>query len=667
MCGIVAVWNRDGRPVDRPALARAVSSLAHRGPDDEGYVLIDTRSGIARPCRGRDTVATDPLPALDDVPGEFDLALGHRRLSVVDTSPLGHQPMTTADGRLWITFNGMIFNFQALRAELDRLGYRCRSRSDTEVVLQAYACWGADCVTRFNGMWAFVIWDGRARTLVASRDRIGVKPLVYRVDATRALFASDTRALFPFNALDDGVEPRAAHHFLSLMQVPAPYTIYRNTFKLRPARTLTVASGHVEERQYWRVPSAPQLECRAEEAAEQLEALIADAVRVRLLGDVPVGSFLSGGLDSSLVAAMARRHSGLPLTTFNVSTPSAPDADESAWALEMARVIQSEHVRIDATAADLARYMAMSAEHDEPFAVSSVLGVFLVARAARTHGTTALLSGDGADELFAGYLHRHVDIDVQWDRFAPPSSEQGRRERALAMGQWVRWHSRSATEVEAALAATVPMSDADGRDTQVMQRRCMLNDLEKRALYTPAWRAALPDEDTIPWLRSRMPAAAADRVLRRQLHDIDTMLHDEMTAKLDRGTMACGIEARTPLLDYRVVEMATSLPLQFRYADGTGKWLLRQVARRDVPPSVLSRPKHGFTIPLERWLRVDLSEQLLDTLSPDALRRTGVFEPSEVQALLQYFDREPNYRTSHMVFTVLTFQQWCERHHPAGV
>ena len=665
MCGIVAVWNRNGSPVDRRALSHAVASLARRGPDDEGYVLIDTRAGLACACRGRDTVG-DGLPTLEDARGNFDLALGHRRLSVVDTSPLGHQPMTTNDGLLWITFNGMIYNFQDLRAELGQLGHPCRGRSDTEVILQAYACWGADCVNHFNGMWAFVLWDSRSRTLLASRDRIGVKPLVYRVDNDRALLASEVSALFPFGAISDGVEPRAVHHFLSLMQVPAPYTIYKNTFKLQPARNLTISATQVVENRYWQLPVAP-IAVDDDEATERLDELIQDSVRLRLLGDVSVGSFLSGGIDSSLISAMAMHQGGQPLTTYNISTPSEPQVDEAAWARQAASKLGTNHVQIDMTAADWPDFSTISTEHAEPFAVSSVLGVYLVARLARSRGTTALLSGDGADEIFAGYLHRHVDIDAQWDRFSGASYSRIRTERAMAAGQWVRWRALTPSAVFAMRARSMLMSDSDGRDAQVMHRRCMLNDLEKRVLYAPSWQAAIPDEDTIPWLRARIPRYAGDRVLQRQLHDIDTMLHDEMTAKLDRGTMACGIEGRSPFLDYRIVEMATSLPLRLRYSNGTGKSLLRAVARRYLPAEIVSRPKCGFTIPLDSWLRNELREMLLDTLSPDAVRRTGVFDPKVMCELLEYFFRRPNFQTAHMVFTVLCFQLWCDEHAPAGL
>jgi len=479
------------------------------------------------------------------------------------------------------------------------------------------------------------------------------------------LFASETSALFPFGALDEGVEPRAAHHFLSLMQVPAPYTIFKKVFKLRPARNLTVSSADVAEERYWQPPVGPVdagAGHGAAEITERLDALIQDSVRLRLLGDVPVGSFLSGGIDSSLVAAMAMQQGGPTLTTYNVSTPSVPRVDESPWARQVASMLGTQHVQVDVTAADCAAIATMSPLHAEPFAVSSVLGVFLIARAARSRGTTALLSGDGADEIFAGYLHRHVDIDTRWDRFAGASDSRLLTERAMAAGQWVRWRALTPSHIAALHARSSLIADAEGRDAQVMHRRCMLNDVEKHALYAPAWRADLPDEDTIPWLQARIPAEAGDRVLRRQLHDVDTMLHDEMTAKLDRGTMACGIEGRAPLLDYRVVEMAMSLPLHQRYADGTGKQLLRTVARRYLPAEIVSRPKLGFTIPLDVWFRNELREMLHDVLSPQALRRIGVFNPRAVRELLDFFDREPSYQTAHMVFTVLCFQLWCDRH-----
>jgi len=662
MCGIVALWNRNGSPVDRRALTRAVATLTPRGPDDEGYVLIDTRAGVARPCRGRDTLA-DGLPTLDEVSGHFDLALGHRRLSVVDRSVQGHQPMTTRDGGAWITFNGMIYNFRELRAELEGLGYFCLGRSDTEVILQAYACWGPDCVTHFNGMWAFALWDMRTRTLLISRDRIGVKPLVYRVNDDRVVLASETCALFPFGALDDGVEPRAAHHFLSLMQVPAPYTIYKHTYKLQPARNLTVSATQVAEVRYWRPPTG-QLDQAPGAHVDRLDALIQDAVRLRLLGDVPVGSFLSGGLDSSLVAAMAAGQ-GAPLTTYTVSTPSVPTADESAWARQVATTLGTthvEHVEVELTALDCRHLAALAPRHAEPFAVSSVLGVHLIARAARAQGTTALLSGDGADEIFAGYLHRHVNIDAQWDTFESVTSARQPAARAMASGQWVRWRALTSADRAALHARSAQLSDAEGRDAHVMHRRCLLNDIEKHTLYAPAWRAALLDEDTIPWLQARIPPVAGDRVLRRQLHDVETMLHDEMTAKLDRGTMACGIEGRSPLLDYRVVDMALSSPLHHRYADGQGKQILRAVARRYLPETVVSRPKAGFTIPLEVWLRHELREVLCDELSPDALTRTGVFDPAPVQELLAHFERQPDFQTAHMMFTVLSLQRWFRQH-----
>ncbi len=661
MCGIVAIWNRDGRPLERTALQRAVASLVRRGPDDEGYVLIDTRSGRAVPCGGADTRVAG-LPRLEDVDGDFDLALGHRRLAIVDASPAGHQPMATDDGRLWIAFNGMIYNFRELRAELEGAGHRFRSRSDTEVILHAYARWGAECVTRFNGMWGFVLWDREARRLLISRDRIGIKPLVYRLDDDRVVAASELGALAPFGALDDGIEPRAVHHYLSLMQVPAPYTIHARVRKLRPARTLSIGRSAVTEERYWRpAPGRVSVASDPGAASEQLEALLRDAVRLRLVADVPIGCFVSGGIDSGTIAALAvAERGGGPIATYSIAVPSDARIDESQYSRGIAAHLGSVHTQIDLTSADFAGFLELGALSGEPFAVSSVLGVSLIAQAARAQ-VKVLLAGDGADELFAGYHQRHVAVDERWNRFAPGPFGRLHVARAKAAGQWVRWRRLTRATIRGLRARSLFVSDAAGRDHEVMSKRCMFNDHEKHVLYTRAWAARVGDEDTIPWMRAALPPCDGDPLLRRQLHDVETLLHDEMTMKLDRGTMAWGVEGRVPLLDHRLVELAVSLPPGFRYAEGEGKWLLRRVAARLLPEAILTRPKRGFTIPVEAWLRGDRRDFLYDTLAASAIRRAAIFEPAAVAEVLAYFEREPHFHTAHMVFTLLCFQLWHDR------
>ena len=661
MCGIVAIWNRDGRPVDRAALARAVASLARRGPDDEGYVLIDTRAGRAVPCGGDDT-RVPGLPRLAEVEGDFDLALGHRRLAIVDASAAGHQPMGTDDGRLWIAFNGMIYDFRTLRAELESDGARFRSRTDTEVILHAYARWGAECVTRFNGMWGFALWDGAARRLVISRDRVGIKPLVYRLDADRVVVASELGALAPFGALADGIEPRALHHYLSLMQVPAPYTIHAHVRKLEPARLLSIGRSEARESRYWRPrPGSVAIPSDADEASEQLEALLRDAVRLRLVADVPVGCFVSGGVDSGIVAALAAaERAGDPVATFSIAVPSDPRIDESPYSRAIAAHIGSAHTQIDLTPEDFTGFFEHGALAGEPFAVSSVLGVGMIARAARAR-VKVLLAGDGADEIFAGYHPRHVAVDERWDRFPPGVRGRVAPARAKAAGQWVRWRGLTRPTLWGLRARSLFVSDAAGRDRETMAKRCMFNDHEKQALYARAWAARIGDEDTIPWMCAALATPNGDPLLRRQLHDVETLLHDEMTAKLDRGTMAWGVEGRVPLLDHRVVELAVSLPPAFRYAEGEGKWLLRRVAARLLPEAILTRPKRGFTIPVEAWLRGDRRTFLYDVLAPSAIRRAGIFDPNAVADVLAYFEREPHFHTAHMVFTLLCFQLWYDR------
>ena len=320
----------------------------------------------------------------------------------------------------------------------------------------------------------------------------------------------------------------------------------------------------------------------------------------------------------------------------------------------------SAHTQIDLTSADFTGFLELDELSGEPFAVSSVLGVSLIARAARSQ-VKVLLSGDGADELFAGYHQRHVAVDERWNRFAPGRLGRLHPMRAKAAGQWIRWRGLTSATMRGLRARSLFVSDAAGRDHDAMFKRCMFNDHEKRALYTRAWATRGGDEDTIPWLSAALPPSGGDPILRRQLHDVDSLLHDEMTAKLDRGTMAWGVEGRMPLLDHRLVELAVSLPPAFRYAEGEGKWLLRKVAARVLPAAILTRPKRGFTIPVEAWLRGDRREFLYDTLSASALRRSGIFAPAAVAELLAYFEREPNFHTAHMVFTLLCFQLWQAR------
>jgi asparagine synthase (glutamine-hydrolysing) len=660
MCGIVAWWNRDGRPVDVEALRAAVGSLKHRGPDDEGYVLINTRTGRVTECAGTDTRDARPLPLLGEVRGgDYDLALGHRRLAIVDLSSAGHQPMCAAHDANWIVFNGMIHNFTQLRQQLQERGHVFRSTTDTEVILRSYQEWGEACVTHFNGMWAFVLWDQRARRLFASRDHLGIKPLVFYRDAGLAAFASELKALVRLPRVPRRLDPEALHHYLSLMKVPAPFTIYQGISKLQPAHSLVICRESEEERHYWRPTLAP-VECTEQDALERIDELLRDSVRLRLLADVPVGSLLSGGIDSSIVTAVAAAQTRRSLKTFNVGFRSLPEFDESPWAEMVASHVKAEHRSCELSFDFLERLPELIDLFDEPFSVSSVMGVYLLARAAAPE-VKVLLTGDGGDELFAGYLERYVGVDELWERTGRHVFARFNAERASASTEWVRWE-RPATgaKVRAALWS-LARSDRRRHDDCFNLMRFIFNDAEKRAVYAPEWRARTAGLSTLRWLGSTLPPPSPGGLGRWQLHDIYTSLHDEMLAKVDKATMAWGIEARVPFLDHRLVDLALNLPGRLKVADGHGKWILRKLGERYLPPAVLNRPKHGFSVPLSAWFRGELRTFVRDVLNPSALLRVGVFQPQAVAQVLAYHDARPGFLTSHMVFTLLCFQLWHER------
>ena len=666
MCGIVAVWNRDGRPIEVDRLRNGVEALAHRGPDGEGYVLIDTRSGGFVECAGRES-PSDGEPAralLESAAGaSYDLALGHRRLAIVDLSAAGRQPMASPERDVWIAYNGMIYNFTDLRSELEAAGRTFRSRTDTEVVLEAYRHWGPAFVERLNGMWAFVIWDARTRTLLASRDRMGIKPLVYHASDRLVALSSEAKGLRPFLTGSSEIDGQALHHYLSLMQVPAPYTIDRRVRKLEPARLVQISTTRIEERAYWDPSPTGSDALDEREAAERIEALLADSVRMRLIADVPAGCLLSGGVDSSLVSALAARvKRPESLTTFSVTFPRLPDVDESPWARQVAEHLASDHVEIELSLDHVEVIPELIRLYDEPFAISSVLGVYQVARAA-SERVKILLSGDGGDELFAGY-ERYTHVDDRWElRGARRLAKLGvlarlDRERVAGVGQWVRWRPLSPSILARLALGSLRTDGERGRDLEFNGGRLMFNDVEKAALYDAAWRNSGPFVRTVDTLCSVVGPPSGDPVLRRQLMEVRTTLHDEMLAKVDRATMAWGIEARVPLLDHRVVESALRLPAACRYGGGEGKRVLKRIAARHVPHDVVYREKRGFTIPLADWLGGGLREFVRDSLTPTAIRRAGVFDARTVGEVVAWYERAPNFHTAHMVFTLLCFQLW---------
>jgi asparagine synthase (glutamine-hydrolysing) len=597
MCGITGIWSSPRAP-HSPQLAETLTAaLAHRGPDAQ-----DVRS---------------PAPGV---------SLGHRRLSIIDLSPAGAQPMTSASGRLTIAFNGEVYNFASLRDQLEREGRApvWRGHSDTEVMLAAIDAWGLEtAVSRFIGMFAFALWDAAEGRLHLVRDRLGVKPLYFTKTPTALAFASELKALRLLPGFDTTIDATALAGFLSANCVPGTHAIYRGTHKVAPGCLLTFGAWDAEPvvRRYWD-PRAVALEGQTapfrgteREAIDALEALLRDAVKLRMVSDVPLGAFLSGGIDSSTVVALMQAQSSRPVLTFSIGNESAT-YDEGDAARAVARHLGTDHTPFTITAEDaLGVIPLLPRMYDEPFSDSSQLPTYLVSRLARQRVTVAL-SGDGGDELFGGYTRHLFGPRVAALTGVVPRFVRRRAASALtalAPETWdtlfergqrllprVRLPGLRLHKLGAALGAQSPRDVYEVLASHWGQRDGIL---------PPGTTWPTPPA---PTFEGRTVEALTHEMM---LRDLTGYLPDDVLTKVDRASMAVSLEAREPLLDHRLVEFAWKLPLHLRVHGRTGKWILRRVLDRFVPATLLSGAKMGFAVPLGAWLRGPLrgwAEALLD-------------------------------------------------------
>jgi asparagine synthase (glutamine-hydrolysing) len=598
MCGIAGLVHVDPRyPLDRDLLNRMTNALAHRGPNAQGLHVW---------------------------PGA---ALGHRRLSIIDLST-GDQPIFSEDGRKAVILNGEIYNFRALRGELEARGHRFSTRSDTEVIVHAYEEYGLRCVERLQGMFAFALWDDAERRLLLARDRVGKKPLYYSQEGERLLFASELKALLQDGALKRAVNLEALDAYLSLGAVQAPLTILQDVFQLAPAHYLVWQNGGIRVAEYWDVPIGATVERSERQALEELGAVFENAVRARLVSDVPIGAFLSGGVDSSAVVEAMTRVSGRPVVTTSIGFREQA-FNELEHARAVAQAVGSDHheVMVEAKAAEILPRLAWHL--DEPFADSSALPTYYVAKAARERVTVAL-SGDGGDEVFAGYQRR----------YGMNRSEARIRSR---LPQWLR-HG-----LLGPLGRVYPKADWLPRPLRAryflqnlgttFERAyfadlCLLRDDEKAALLSPELRQHLRGHDPfVAFSRHFERTAGLDPLSRLLYVDLKTWLANDMLVKVDRMSMANGLEIRSPLLDQQVIEFAATVPSDLKYRGRTSKYLLKRYLEGRVPRSTIYRPKQGFEIPLARWLRSDLRELADDLLfSPRSLGR-GHVRPERLRTL----------------------------------
>jgi asparagine synthase (glutamine-hydrolysing) len=616
MCGIAGRFNFDrGQSVDPVQLAAMTTIVAHRGPDGDGFYF-----------------------------GE-GVGLGHRRLSIIDLAT-GDQPLANEDATVWVVFNGEIYNFADVRTELEAFGHHFRSHSDTEVIVHAYEQWGDDAVERFRGMFAFALWDARKRRLLLVRDRLGVKPLYYAVTPTGVVFGSEIKSILEDPEVSREWSAEAIDAYLALQYVPAPSTIYKGIHKLPPGHRLVAEQGRTSISQYWDLRFTGDGDpSREEEYLEKLDALITESVRLRLISDVPLGAFLSGGIDSSLVvAAMVATASGRVLTTSVGFDEHA--FNEIEYARTVARHLGTEsHERI--VKPDVVDLLPKLAWHfDEPFGDSSAVPTYYVSGAAREHVTVAL-SGDGGDELWAGYARHRVE---RWElnarRWLGPAASLTGRLAGLApigiKGARSLRHLALSPADACARKQAYGLFEAGGR----------------AAMYSPDFRASVAGSDPLASFRAAYEACTSADPLDRALYaDVKTYLVDDILTKVDRMSMAVSLESREPLLDHKLLEFVATIPTSLKLKGGRSKHLLRRLLEKRIPKAIVDRPKHGFEAPVGEWLRGPLAPMVNDLLLDGRLRNRGLFDNREVTRLWKEH-QSAAHDHRHRLWSVVMLELW---------
>jgi asparagine synthase (glutamine-hydrolysing) len=640
MCGIVGFRSNKDFDTLRGNLARAVSTLVRRGPDDSGLFFDEN-------CR---------------------IGLGHTRLAVIDTSQRAHQPMASYNERAWITYNGEIYNFMDLRRQLEQKGHRFKSDSDTEVALNSYLEWGLDCFPRFFGMFALAIWDDQKSELILARDRIGIKPLYYHYKDGNLVFASELKALLAFRHFRRDIDREAIPLFLHYQYIPGPRSIFSDTFKLSPGHYLVYNGEDITLHNFdnlydLRVNSELTI-YREEEKIEELDELLTRVISDYLVSDVPLGALLSGGIDSSIVVAFMQKVSALPVRTFTMGFKEA-EYNEAPWASKVARHLGTDHTELYVTPKDAMDVIPCLPEiYDEPFGDSSAIPTYLVCKLARS-GVTVAVSGDGGDEQFSGYV-RYWSTRAMARGFARLPRSVRKSLAAFLKAIPPRWMERCYLPLREFLPQGYRVANFPDKWQKLIALMGNATIQELYRMTISLWSK----EDLIRLIGQTVPEGMYEEIFkgtegwpllsRFMRVDQHTYLPDAMMTKADRASMALGLEARVPLLDNRVLEFTSPLPEDLKYRNGTGKYLLKKVLARYVPDDLFERPKMGFGVPIDRWFRGDLKTLLLDYLSHERLKREGIFDPAVVEKTIhEHLSGKLNHH--HRLWPLLVWEMWRER------
>ncbi len=628
ICGIVAT-NRTS-PIKREDFQSMVNVLYHRGPDDQGVFF------------------------------DHNIALGLRRLSVIDLKT-GHQPMPNENKTLWIVFNGMIYNYLELRRHLEAKGYFFRTQSDTEVILHLYEEYGADCVLWLNGMFAFAIWEAKQQKLFLARDRLGVKPLYYTSFGGYFLFASEIKALLKFPGIKKEMNLRSVSEYLALEYVPTADSMFEDIKKLLPAHTLIYAHGQLSVQRYWDIVIHQNCPAKnnLDEALSRLSELLKDAVRIRLISDVPVGVFLSGGLDSSLVTALCGSLGSSKIKTFSIGFDK-PSFDESHFSRRVAGYFHTQHYEKMCTHREVLNLIPALVESlDEPFADASILPTYLLSKFAKEQITVAL-SGDGGDELFAGYSTYIAHRIANYFSLLPAAVSRG----MLGLAKWMLPVSMQYMSFDFRFKKFF----AHLHNPAYIRHHLWLGSFspqEQKQLFCPWVNAGLNNYDIFNASQNHFYKLNNGKLLDQlQYLDLQTYLPGIGLARVDAASMANSLEVRSPFLDYRLMEFVLNLPQKFRLHHFTRKYILKKYAQQMIPKRIIHRYKKGFGVPVSLWIGRELKNFVLEILSEENINRQGLFHYPYIKRLLEeHFNRQVD--NHKKIWTLLMFELWRKKIWPA--
>jgi asparagine synthase (glutamine-hydrolysing) len=633
MCGIAgAVWTDSTAAIDQAVARQMLRAIQHRGPDDEG-------------------IFTETAPAIPPRNGHVGVLLGHRRLSIIDLAG-GHQPMTNEDGTLHLVFNGEIYNFRDLRQRLEGSGHRFATHCDTETILHLYEDEGLDFVQHLNGMFALALWDATRQRLVLARDRLGKKPLVYRHTASGLLFASELKSLLQAPGVPRELDPQALDDYLTWQYVPHPRTIFRGICKLPPGHIAVWSAGQLQVSRYWQIDFNRETDRPLADTIEEVRSLVTSSAQLRLESDVPLGAFLSGGVDSTLITGIAAGLRREPLDTFSISFGES-QFDESRFARLAANKFGTRHHEfcVEPNAIEILPQLVW--HYDEPFGDSSALPTWYVSQLARQQVTVAL-TGDGGDELFGGYeRYQAVQLAGWFDRLPASLRAAAAAKLWQRLGQgrpqksWLRKWSRFAEVL-----------------SQTPERRyaawmCIFDTARRANLYSDDFMASLPNCDPYEFLDAAFAKASLrDMGSRVMLTDLQTYLPCDLLNKVDIASMAFGLECRQPLLDFRLVEQAAQIPSRYKLRGRGGKWILKQAFTDVLPPEIRHRRKMGFGVPVENWFRGQLREYARELLLSERALARGYFRPDALRQLLEEH-ASGKFNHGHRLWALVVLETWC--------